>query len=126
MRFATTPGRRVLTTLALAAAAVATASTTSASGAGLQNETFQIQTFVQKCLDVSEQSPADDTPIIQYGCAGTANQQFRIRNVGNGEFEIRTFADKCLDVSGQSPADDTPVVQYECAGTDNQRFRIVA
>ncbi|MFI9040418.1 RICIN domain-containing protein, partial [Streptomyces sp. NPDC053726] len=64
---------------------MATASTTNASGAGLQNETFQIQTFAHKCLDVREQSRADDVPIIQYECAGTANQQFRIRQVGDGE-----------------------------------------
>ncbi|MFE4335973.1 RICIN domain-containing protein [Streptomyces sp. NPDC056831] len=104
---------------------MATASTTSASGAGLQNETFQIQTFAGKCLDVKEQSPADDTPIIQYECAGTDNQQFRITQVGNGNYEIQTFAGKCLDVKEQSPADDTPIIQYECAGTDNQQFRFV-
>ncbi|MFI9040419.1 RICIN domain-containing protein, partial [Streptomyces sp. NPDC053726] len=86
----------------------------------------EIRTFADKCLDVKEQSRADDVPIIQYECAGTANQQFRIRQVGDGEFEIRTFADKCLDVKEQSRADDVPIIQYECAGTDNQRFRIVA
>ncbi|MER5853881.1 RICIN domain-containing protein, partial [Streptomyces sp. NPDC002012] len=41
------------------------------------NGNYEIQTFAGKCLDVKEQSPADDTPIIQYECAGTDNQQFR-------------------------------------------------
>jgi hypothetical protein len=101
-----------MTVLGLAAAAMVPLTAAQASPAvdRRQGGEYEIRTFGNKCLDVKDRSPADRTPIIQYGCDGAFNQRFRIEQAGDGEYEIRTFAGKCLDVNERSPADGTPII----------------
>ncbi|MEV0643764.1 RICIN domain-containing protein [Phytomonospora sp. NPDC050363] len=80
-----------------------------------------------KCLDVSNQSSADSAPVVQYGCNGGTNQQWRIQTVSGGYVQIvaRNSA-KCLDVNGASTADGAGVLQYSCGSGHNQQFTLRA
>ena len=74
MRFALRPRRRVLAVLAIAASAVTAIPATATSAAA--DTSYEIRTFVNKCLDVRGGSTANSAPIIQFQCTGRANQRF--------------------------------------------------
>ncbi|MGW3495725.1 RICIN domain-containing protein [Streptomyces sp. NPDC001020] len=125
MRFSLKPRQRVLAVLVIAASAVTAIPATATFAAA--DPSYEIRTFVNKCLDVRGSSTANSAPIIQFHCTGNANQRFRFVPVKLGtspQYEIRTFANKCLDVRGGSTANSAPIIQFHCTGNANQRFRV--
>lgn len=79
------------------------------------------------CLDISGASLADLAPAILRGCAGSANQRFRIEPEDGAQHVFHVIAAhsrKCLDVMSGSTAPGAPVIQYPCADADNQRFAL--
>ena len=78
-----------------------------------------------KCADVLEASTANAAEIIQYTCTGAANQQWELRDLGNGYYNIvARHSGKCLDVNNASTADNAPVIQYTCGTGANQQWRL--
>jgi hypothetical protein len=76
------------------------------------------------CLGAQGGSMANGTPVIQWPCDGTLNQQWvwysdpftvpltQIRNGAN--------LSKCLGVLGGNPTNGTPLVIWDCDGSTNQ------
>ncbi|MDX3129445.1 RICIN domain-containing protein [Streptomyces europaeiscabiei] len=77
-----------------------------------------------KCLDVSDNSAADGAVALQYTCGGGLNQQWRLKDAGNGYVQILAqHSGKCLDVAGNSTADGAFVNQYRCTTGTNQQWQ---
>jgi hypothetical protein len=80
-----------------------------------------------KCVDVVSGSTADAAEIIQYTCGSGANQQWQLRNLGNGYYNlVAQHSGKCLDVSGASTANGAAVIQYTCGSGANQQWQLRA
>ncbi|MFI6931051.1 RICIN domain-containing protein [Streptomyces sp. NPDC050287] len=76
-----------------------------------------------KCLDISDNSAADSAVALQYTCTGGLNQQWRLRDAGNGYVQILAqHSGKCLDVANASTADGAYVNQYHCTTGTNQQW----
>ncbi|GAA4573996.1 ricin-type beta-trefoil lectin domain protein [Micromonospora coerulea] len=70
-----------------------------------------------KCLDVTDNSSADGTPVQIWTCFGGPNQQWTRGTDGT----LRSLG-KCLDVSGGGTADGTRVQLWTCNGTPAQQW----
>lgn len=79
-----------------------------------------------KCADVNGTSLADGASVIQWSCSGGTNQQWTLRNLGNGYYHvIARHSGKCLNVAGASTADGAWAIQYACDGTStNEQWAI--
>ncbi|EKX68758.1 RICIN domain-containing protein [Streptomyces ipomoeae] len=76
-----------------------------------------------RCLDVSDNSAADNAVAIQYTCTGGLNQQWRLQDAGDGYVRVLAqHSGKCLDVAGASTADGAYVNQYRCTTGTNQQW----
>ncbi|MER6082625.1 RICIN domain-containing protein [Streptomyces sp. NPDC001833] len=76
-----------------------------------------------KCLDVSDNSSADNATAIQYACNGGLNQQWRLQDAGDGYVRVLAqHSGKCLDVANASTADGAYVNQYHCTTGTNQEW----
>ena len=76
-----------------------------------------------KCVDVSSNSAADGATVLQYGCRGGLNQQWRLTATSGGYVQvIAQHSGKCLDVSDASTADGATVLQYRCGSGTNQQW----
>jgi hypothetical protein len=80
-----------------------------------------------KCLDVMGGPGAtqDGALIEQWSCTGQANQDWTIRERGNGLFElIARSSGKCLDVREANPNNEAVIQQWTCNGQVNQLWRM--
>ncbi|WP_175439315.1 RICIN domain-containing protein [Streptomyces vilmorinianum] len=74
-----------------------------------------------KCLDVAWASPADGANVIQWGCSGQGNQQWRLIPQGDGMYQIvARHSRKCLDVEQAGVHSGANVIQWGCWGGTNQ------
>lgn len=74
-------------------------------------------------MDVKEGSLADLAVIGQWPATGSAWQQWRFLDAGNGNVRLQSVnSGKCVDVSGASTADGAAVIQYTCHDRPNQVF----
>jgi hypothetical protein len=73
-----------------------------------------------RCLDVPNQSTANNTQLEIWDCNGGANQQFT--QLANGTLQV--YGNKCLDVSNQGTAPGTKVAIFDCNGGANQQWRV--
>jgi hypothetical protein len=76
-----------------------------------------------RCLDVKDRNIADNTPIFQYTCGGTSNQQVLVDYVEGSSYDtviqLRfAHSGKCAGVAGGDPANGAKVVQVPCAAGD--------
>jgi endoglucanase len=91
-------------------------------GQANQRFTFEadgtIRTFAGKCLNVSGNSTADGTPVIQYDCVGAPNEQF-----WRSGTEIRGLGSLCLDATGDG-GNGTPLTMWTCNGSTHQQWQV--
>ncbi|WP_371574358.1 RICIN domain-containing protein [Streptomyces sp. NBC_01314] len=77
-----------------------------------------------KCLDISDNSAADNAVAVQYTCIAGLNQQWRLQDAGDGYVRVLAqHSGKCLDVANNSTADGAFVNQYRCGTGTNQQFQ---
>ncbi|WP_107080153.1 RICIN domain-containing protein [Streptomyces sp. NBRC 109706] len=78
-----------------------------------------------RCVDVADNSSAEDASVVQYACNGGLNQRWRLADAGEGRVRIMAqHSGKCLDVADGSSADGQRVIQYSCGTGDNQLWRV--
>jgi hypothetical protein len=78
-----------------------------------------------KCVDVVSASTANAAEIVQYTCGGAANQQWELRNLGNGYHNLVVqHSGKCLDVNNAATADGAAIIQYTCGSSTNQQWQL--
>jgi hypothetical protein len=78
-----------------------------------------------RCADVANVSTASNAEVIQYTCGGGANQQWELRDLGNGWLNIvARHSGMCLDVANGSTADSAAVIQYSCGSGTNQQWQL--
>lgn len=107
----------VATAFVLSTGGLAHADDVAPVDAAATQAAVRIVTFVDKCFDVQDASPANSARIIQFTCTGGYNQDFTFDG-----HEIRTFAKKCLDVQDGSSANSARIIQFGCTGGTNQHF----
>lgn len=73
-----------------------------------------------RCLDVPNQSTANNTQLEIWDCNGGGNQQFT--QLPDGTLQV--YGNKCLDVSNQGTAPGTKVAIFDCNGGANQQWRV--
>ncbi|MEJ8672952.1 RICIN domain-containing protein [Streptomyces sp. MS1.AVA.1] len=77
-----------------------------------------------KCVDISENSSNDSVLALQYTCTGGLNQQWRLKDAGNGYVNvIAQHSGKCLEVGGAYLNDGAAVKQYRCTNGANQQWQ---
>jgi hypothetical protein len=77
-----------------------------------------------KCVDVGDNSAADNAWVEQFTCNGGLNQQWRLENAGDGYYRILAqHSGKCLDVENKSAEDNAFVNQYWCGSGQNQQWK---
>ncbi|MFF4781920.1 ricin-type beta-trefoil lectin domain protein [Streptomyces griseorubiginosus] len=74
-----------------------------------------------RCIDVTDGSTAERTPLQIWDCSGAARQSWRFASDGT----VRALG-KCMDVDGGSRDDGAAVQLVTCNGTGAQRFRLNA
>jgi sugar lactone lactonase YvrE len=80
-----------------------------------------------KCLDVigGPGATQDGALIEQWSCTGQVNQDWTIRERGNGTFElIARNSGKCLDVRDANPNNEALIQQSTCNGQSSQLWRM--
>jgi hypothetical protein len=65
-------------------------------------------------------SMANNAPITQYSCDGSANQQWYLIAVSSG-FHIENIYGFCM-TNGGSKAESAPIKQYACSDSKNQEW----
>ncbi|MEV0253635.1 RICIN domain-containing protein [Streptomyces sp. NPDC050732] len=77
-----------------------------------------------KCVEVAEDSSDDGARVVQRGCDGGLNQQWRFEDAGGGYVRVLAqHSGKCLDVADESTADGAAVHQYRCSSGAHQQWR---
>jgi len=79
-----------------------------------------IQAGTGLCLDVDAAGVSNGTNIQQWGCNGTAAQNWQLLPAGGGYMIRSDRSGKCLDVDGGSTAIGANVQQWECVGVGQQ------
>lgn len=78
-----------------------------------------------KCVDVVSASTADAVAIAQYTCGGASNQQWALRDLGNGYHNlVAQHSGKCLDVNNAATTDGAAIIQYTCGSATNQQWQL--
>ncbi|MFC9689155.1 RICIN domain-containing protein [Kribbella sp. NPDC056951] len=80
-----------------------------------------------RCLDVGNQSTADDTPIVQWKCVGTGNQQVLLDYVEGSSydavFRLRFgHSGKCAAIAAAGTANGAKLIQRPCATGAEQQW----
>jgi hypothetical protein len=80
-----------------------------------------------RCLDVNNQSAADNEPVLQWLCAGTANQQVLLEYVEGSSYDtvVRlrfAHSGKCGAIVGGDTGNGAKVVQQPCAAVASQQW----
>ena len=95
-----------------------------------QQPPFKLVGLAGKCLDASEGSSANGTPIILFDCTEGLNQlwnspdrhQLDIIRKDKVATRITGVSGKCLDVTGGNPANGMPIQLWDCNGGPNQKW----
>lgn len=74
-----------------------------------------------RCVDVTDGSTAERTPLQIWDCSGASRQSWRFASDGT----VRALG-KCMDVDGGSRDDGAAVQLVTCNGTGAQQFRLNA
>ncbi|MFC8359596.1 ricin-type beta-trefoil lectin domain protein [Streptomyces griseorubiginosus] len=74
-----------------------------------------------RCIDVTDGSTAERTPLQIWDCSGAARQSWRFASDGT----VRALG-RCMDVDGGSRDDGATVQLVTCNGTGAQQFRLNA
>jgi hypothetical protein len=99
-----------------------TISTSGSGGAGYERLTVR---HSGQCVDVRDASTANNAAVIQWGCNGGYNQQWRFQSVGGGYVQIiARNSGKCLDVTSASTSDGASIIQYTCGTGYNQHWSV--
>lgn len=78
-----------------------------------------------KCADVTGASTANSAAVIQYACAGSTNQQWRLQNLNNGYYQVvARHSERCMDVTSASTTAGAAVIQYTCGTGTNQQWQL--
>jgi endoglucanase len=78
-----------------------------------------------KCVDVVSASTADAAEVAQYTCGGASNQQWALRDLGNGYHNlVAQHSGKCLDVNNAATTDGAAIIQYTCGSATNQQWQL--
>ena len=78
-----------------------------------------------QCMDVKDHSRSPEALVIQWGCTGTPNQQWRLFPAGDGYFKIQGINSwQCLDVHWFNTDPGMEVVQFNCLDAANQQFEL--
>lgn len=76
-----------------------------------------------KCVDVRDNSSANNARVEQFTCNGGLNQQWRLEDAGDGYYRILAqHSGKCLDVEKSSTV-EAFVNQYDCGSGQNQQWK---
>ncbi|WP_406177506.1 RICIN domain-containing protein [Streptomyces sp. NBC_00996] len=76
-----------------------------------------------KCVDVKDNSAADNAHVVQFDCNSGLNQQWRLENAGSGYYRILAqHSGKCLAVE-DGFTDMAFVNQYNCGSGQNQQWK---
>ncbi|MEW2386873.1 RICIN domain-containing protein [Streptomyces venezuelae] len=77
-----------------------------------------------KCVAVADHSAGDGAAVVQQGCDGGLDQQWRFEDAGDGYVRVLAqHSGKCLDVADESHADGATVVHYRCGSKAHQQWR---
>jgi hypothetical protein len=79
-----------------------------------------------KCLDVEGRAEAtqDGARILQWSCHGGADQNWTLRDMGNGFVSmIAEHSNKCLEVIGGNPNNEALIQQATCTGEPRQLWQ---
>ncbi len=99
-----------------------TISTSGSGGDGYEQLTVR---HSGQCVDVRNASGDNNAAVIQWGCNGGYNQQWRFQSVGGGYVQIvARHSGKCLDVTGASTSDGAAIIQYTCGTGYNQHWSV--
>ena len=74
-----------------------------------------------KCIEDSNDSSANDTPMVMWDCNGTPAQNWTIETDGT----IRTNG-KCMDIYRDEKNNKAPVELWTCTGGANQQWQAVS
>ncbi len=83
-----------------------------------------ISAFSGECLDVAGAENADGAAVIQWSCAGNANQVWQVQADGAGYRLRAAHSSKCLDVAGASQVDGAAAIQRTCQANANQLWML--
>lgn len=80
-----------------------------------------------RCLDVGNQSTADNTPVVQWPCVGTANQQVLLEYVEGSSYDtvVRVkfaHSNKCGAIADGATGNGAKLVQQSCAAVASQQW----
>jgi hypothetical protein len=76
-----------------------------------------------KCVDIVGGASSDGTGLQQWTCQGSANQQFRVENLGSGNVRlVNPATGKCVDIDGAGTTNRTRVQLWSCNDTVAQVF----
>jgi len=83
-----------------------------------------------RCMDVGNQSTADNTPIVQWKCVGTANQQVLLDYVEGSSYDtvVRlrfAHSDKCAEIANPAAGNGAGLVQLPCDATRSTQQWVV-
>jgi hypothetical protein len=77
-----------------------------------------------KCADVVNGSSSNNAELVQYSCGTGYNQQFNLRDAGNGYVQlVARHSGMCLDVANAGTGDGAALIQYTCGSGANQQFQ---
>lgn len=80
---------------------------------------------VGSCLGVESASIENGARVVQSSCSGRANQQWRVRDTGDGHAHLYVrHANKCLNVSGESLEDGAEIIVWRCGPEHNQQWQV--
>lgn len=78
-----------------------------------------------QCMDVANGYTTSGTPLIQYPCAGGANESMTLTPDSTGAYVIRFHhSGLCADVTGGTVAPGSVIEQYGCTGATNQAWTL--
>ncbi|MFI5735775.1 RICIN domain-containing protein [Kribbella sp. NPDC051587] len=83
-----------------------------------------------RCMDVGNQSTADNTPIVQWKCVGTANQQVLLDYVEGSSYDtvVRlrfAHSDKCAEITDPAKGNGAALQQMPCDASRSTQQWIV-
>lgn len=78
-----------------------------------------------KCVGISSGSTAAATTVDQWTCDGSAEQQWRLRDLGNSVYELKAqHSGQCLDVSSYSYSNGAKIQQWPCNNSGNESWKM--
>jgi hypothetical protein len=72
-----------------------------------------------ECFDIPHGLVADGSPVNQFHCHGSPNEQWTISNG-----QISGLGGSCLDVMGSAPTDGAQIIIVACNGRASQKWSV--